>query len=300
MKIYSFSAYAILFLFLSVSSFQIVHAQSVDFRVLVQDQGVEIKQGDTWISMQTGATLQSGDLIRLKEGAYLGLVHQNGQTLELSKAGTYEVNRLSEKMDNTTRSLSSKYASLLVDRQLNGQSPVMQLERSLEASKLKILLPNSVDVFNDEVIIRWKSDEEMKSSYVLKFKNMFDEVIHTTEVEDTRAIVDFDKEALSEQKLLIVTVSSKTYKDLQSADYGMKQLSPEEAAPIARELRELRLEINEEQSALDKLILASFYEQNNLLADALTNYEYAISLAPDNDAYQTAYEQFLFRNGLDY
>ena len=89
----------------------------------------------------------------------------------------------------------------------------------------------------------------------------------------------------------------KTHKDVQSSSYGIKHMTPDESALIEQELQELKLVFAGEESALDKLILASFYEQNNLLADALTCYEYAIELSPV-DAFRTAYDQFIFRNGL--
>ena len=75
-------------------------------------------------------------------------------------------------------------------------------------------------------------------------------------------------------------------------------MTPDESAQIEQELKELKLVFAGEESALDKLILASFYEQNNLLADALTCYEYAIELSPEIQAFQNAYDQFVFRNGL--
>ena len=52
------------------------------------------------------------------------------------------------------------------------------------------------------------------------------------------------------------------------------------------------------ETALNKYILAGFYEENNLLIDALSNYEAAIGLAPDVETFQEAYEDFLLRNGF--
>ncbi|MFW5726506.1 MAG: hypothetical protein ACOCW4_01435, partial [bacterium] len=256
-------------------------AQADVFQVLVTDGKAEVRQDSKWIPLAEAVSLNGSDLIRLDKGGYLGLIHKNGNRLELNKAGTYEVARLEEKITGKEKFLSSKYASLYLQQlQQPGNAIALQRERSLENQKLKILLPSSVDVFNNEVIIRWQNEEANENSYQVELKNMFDEVIHTTEVDGTKVAIDFDHKLLASERLIIVSVSSKTFKEIKSADYGMKQLSPEEAAPIARELKELKLEITNEQSALDKLILASFYEQNNLLADALTNYEYALSLAP--------------------
>jgi hypothetical protein len=51
-------------------------------------------------------------------------------------------------------------------------------------------------------------------------------------------------------------------------------------------------------TALNKLIQASFFEQNKLIADAVTAYLRAIKLEPTVPMYQEQYEDFLLRNGL--
>ena len=51
-----------------------------------------------------------------------------------------------------------------------------------------------------------------------------------------------------------------------------------------------------EESALNHIILASFYESNNLMADALNSYEAAVELSPEVDDIQAVYENFLNRN----
>jgi hypothetical protein len=53
-----------------------------------------------------------------------------------------------------------------------------------------------------------------------------------------------------------------------------------------------------EETALNKIVLASFYEENKLLINAIENYEAAITMEPEVDFFQAAYSQFLERNGL--
>jgi hypothetical protein len=127
---------------------------------------------------------------------------------------------------------------------------------------------------------------------------MFDEVIKSVEISDSQFVLNFTDPILAQEKLVIVSVKAKGEQGIQSGNYGIKPLSNEEATFIKKELDNLKREISEKESALDKLLLASFYEQNNLLVDALTNYEYAISHNPDVEAFKTAYERFLLRNGL--
>jgi cytochrome c-type biogenesis protein CcmH/NrfG len=53
-----------------------------------------------------------------------------------------------------------------------------------------------------------------------------------------------------------------------------------------------------EQTALNKLLLAGFYEEHHLYIDAVAAYEDAIRLAPDVAFYKESYDDFLIRNGM--
>ncbi len=282
-------------------------AQDYAFKILAENGSIKIHSGEEWKPITPNATLSVNDVVKLEEGAYLGLVHASGKTLALDKQGTYEIAHLNARFKNNKSGIATKYANLYIQNMQSGAQkqsatpPVATTaERAVPNSKLKVLLPNSVDVFSPEVVLRWNDKDTLTKGYEVVFKNMFDEVIMTKETQETRLMLDFSEQAIAQERLVIVSVNAKQFKDIQSSNYGIKHMTPEEAEPIERELKELKLEIAGKENALDKLILASFYEQNNLLADALTNYEYAISLAPHVQAFKTAYDQFIFRNGLGY
>jgi hypothetical protein len=300
-KILSQNTWILTVLLLSAHAFfQPVKAQDTTFQVLAVDGDVSIKRAEAWLPLVAGQYVNVPDLIRLKDGAYLGMVHHTGHAMELNKPGTYEASRLSKQIGEEKLHVSAKYATLYLSMlNRNGISNSgSNLERTAQANQLSVYLPNSVDVFNDEVIIRWKDESQIADNYEVKLKNMFNEVLDSRVVNDTKTSLNFNDQKIARERMIIISVSNQAFKDQKSKDYGMKQLTPEEAEPIARELNELKLEITDQQSALDKLILASFYEQNSLLADALTSYEHAIQMAPDVEAFRAAYEQFIFRNGL--
>ncbi len=288
-------------LVLLASAFQSLSAQDTTFQILVVDGHVQVKKAEVWLPLNPGQMISPGDLIKVDKDAYVGMSHCTGHTLEIRKAGTYEAEQLSRQIGRQKLEIASRYASFYVSM-LNGNTPnkINPLERSASRGELNVYLPNSVDVFNDEVVIRWKDETALNEIYEVKLKNMFNEVLDVQEVGGTKTRLNFNNEKIAKERLIIVSVNSKDFKNQKSGDYGMKQLTPEEAEPIAQELNELKLEITGQQTALDKLILASFYEQNSLLADALTSYENAIELAPDVAAFRKAYEQFIFRNGLGY
>ena len=59
--------------------------QDYTFKVLANKGSNEIKTGDTWQAVKTGASLKTGDEIKITENSYLGLVHATGKPMELSR-----------------------------------------------------------------------------------------------------------------------------------------------------------------------------------------------------------------------
>jgi hypothetical protein len=66
------------------------------------------------------------------------------------------------------------------------------------------------------------------------------------------------------------------------------------------QLKTLRDEQNAQPTALDKLMLASFYEQNGLTYRAMTAYKEAATLGSDVEIFNDSYREFLRRTGVDY
>ena len=298
MRRYQFFAFC-LFLLVSIAASS-AGTTSYAFKVLAFDGTVSYKDTNTgeWLPVDVGTCLPTHSMVKVEAHSYLGLIHTSGKTRTLER-GTYEVDRLADKFRDQSTGVATKYADLFIEKtKTNVTAKPDDKERSIEERELKMLLPSSVDVFSPEVILRWKDKEKLDQRYEVVFKNMFDEVVMTRETNSTRLVLNFEEEKIARERLIIVSVRKKNQKSLQSNDYGIKQMTDEEAGLIEDELEELKLELSGQEAILDMLILASFYEQNNLLADALTTYEKVIELAPDVDAFKTAYDQFVFRNGL--
>jgi hypothetical protein len=126
---------------------------------------------------------------------------------------------------------------------------------------------------------------------------MFDEPLDQIVTPETSYMVNFSNPKYVNQSALIVQVGSKTDKQEVSKAHLIKRLSPSEQENIRKSLDEISSELNE-PTALNKLIMAGFYEENRLLIDAITAYEEAIKLAPDVPSYQEAFDEFLLRNGI--
>lgn len=284
-----------------IMSFAIAFGQNdYAFKVLANKGTNEIKSGDTWSAVKTGASLKASDEIKLSENSYVGLVHSSGKPLELKAAGNYKVADLASKVATGT-SVLNKYTDFILssnsaEAKKNRLSATGAVHRG--DVQLKVYLPenNNADVYSNFAIINWEGDKK-GGPYVVTLKNMFDEELAKIETPETTAQIDLNAKEYANESAILVEVRSKGNGKLKSDQHLLKRLSPVHAEKVKKELT-AEFSNPAEESALNKYLLAAFYEQRKLYIDAITAYEQAIKMAPDVPTYKEAYEEFLLRNNL--
>lgn len=289
---------------------QSVYGQDYVFRVLANKGSNKIKKGSTETQLKTGSKLVSGDQIIAGAGAYIGLVHRSGKTMELRTPGTHNVSDLEGKLSTGSASVANRYMNFVMNkmneeggdvnrnyrRNLNATGAV---ERATGSASIKVMLKDAKNpnkVYGDNATLRWGAVEGT-SSYLITVKNVFDETLFASETSDTKLNLDFTQPKLAKERFVIVNVKSKDDEDQKSRDYGIQRMSPSEAKDITAQLTDLRNELGAE-SSLNKVVYASFFEENNLYLDALTQYEDAVKLSPEVEDYKSIYEEFVLANGL--
>jgi hypothetical protein len=288
-----------------------VIGQDYVFKVLANKGGntVKIANPETdWEPIRTGATLNTNDELHISENSYIGLVHASGKTVELKDQGNYYVRDLAAKLGNSRSSVASKYANFVINKMTSDEAEDINrnhrkyltvtgaVERSVLDAPITLRMPSSVEVLTEKALIRWDKVEDVED-YIFTVKNMYDEVILTKEVNEPYIWLELTKAPINTEELIIVSVRAKNNEKIYSGNYGIKRLTGVDADPILKELEQLSASLREE-SSLNKLILATFYEENNLLIDALINYEQAMQLSPDVEQFSIAYQLFTKRNGL--
>ncbi|UXX78077.1 hypothetical protein N7E81_11985 [Reichenbachiella carrageenanivorans] len=287
------------------------YGQSFVFRVLASKGANQVKKGQTGetIPLKTGATLMSGDELIAASGAYIGLMHKTGRTIEVRNPGVTKITDLETKLASNQSSVANKYAQFVMNKMSDDGGDLSSnyrrnmkatgaVERATSSSSLNVLLPSSVDILNPEAIIRWEGADQVENpSYVISIKNIFDEEIYSAETTDTSLSINFEDDQLANERLVILNVKVKDNAELKSGDYGIKRMSADDAASINENLEALKSEITDD-SPLNNLIFASFYEENNLLLDAMTQYEKALKASPEVEDFKTIYDDFLIKNGL--
>ena len=278
----------------------IAMAQSYTFKVLANKGNNKVKSGADWQALKTGASLNEGDELEVSSDAYLGLVHSSGKTLELKEAGKHKVSDLAARINTGGSSVASKYADFVLSK-MSAEAKKDRLSATGAVHRgsndaIKVFMPSSVGVYNSKAIVRWDSLDN-ESTYKVTLKNMFDDVLLSIETNDPNVEIDLTKDQIAKENVILLSVTNKADENIKSGTYAMKKLPPADADKVKASLNELMTDVNQE-SALNKYILAGFYEENNLLVDAMTSYEEAIKLAPEVESYKEAYMEFLLRNRL--
>jgi hypothetical protein len=266
------------------------------FKVLANKGTNEIKSGNTWVAVKTGAALQKDDELKLSENSYVGLVSVGGKPLELKASGNYKVAELLSKVASGT-SVLNKYTDFILssnsaEAKKNRLSATGGSHRGPKELKLNLPDNSKTEVFNNIVILNW---EKSSGPYVVTLKNMFDETLGTIETPETSTQVNLSDPAYVNETAILVEVASKGDGKLKSRQALLKKMTPAQSEKIKKELSDLSSAVGDE-TPLNKMILAGFYEEHKLYVDALTAYQQAIKLAPDVPSYKEAYDECVLRN----
>ncbi len=292
--------------------FSAVSAQDYAFRVLANKGTNQVKKAGSGSpeSLKTGAKLNSGDEIIASEGAYIGLMHKSGKTTEIRGAGTKKVADLEKTINTGSTSIASRYAAY-VSSKMNEQENGSYRSRSNATGAVSrgstyaidLMMSKDIDLLGDVAILRWGISEDDTTFqdgdlFVVSIYNIFDEEIFSQETEKTSMKLDFADEDLQyDMGLYIVEITKKGDEEFKSKKVGIRKVNNEERVEVRENLANLKSEVSED-SPLNKIIYASFYEENGLLLDALTKYEEAVRQSPDVEDFQELYNAFLIKNGF--
>jgi len=280
----------------------LVFGQDYAFKVLINKGSNELKSGDGWQPVKTGASLKASDELKLVENAYVGLVHATGKPMELKLAGNYKVSDLAAKVGSSA-SVLNKYTDFILsnnsaESKKNTLSATGAVHRGAEGYAIQVLLPDNQysGVFNNVIDVNWEGTSA-PGPFVVTLRNMFEDELLKFETPETHYRVDLTDAKLAKENAFLIEVRAKNDAKQASKQYMVKRLSPADRENVKKSQGAIAGEVND-QTAINKLFWAGFYEENRLLIDAMAAYEDAIRLAPDVAFYKEAYEDFLLRQAI--
>ncbi len=298
---------SIIFSFLLLGLVFQAKAQNALFNVLASKGNVKYIAGGTTEekTMVIGKKLFPNDKIVVGENAYLGLAHSGGKTIEIKRTGTYEVAKLASEVANQNASVSKKYVDFLAGEiNNNGQDMAknkykyMGVTGSVErgGADITVYAPKEAYVLNAPITIQWDAREDVKE-YNIKLMNIFDETLFTTETSANKITIDLTPYNLAKEKNLFLVVTSKADANIDSEKINLKSFEETKTQELSKQTSELKAELAEE-TALNKFVLANFFAEQNLVINAVEQYEAAIALEPEVEDYKAAYGEFLLKTEI--
>lgn len=282
------------------------------FKVLASygDAKVQKNNQQIWENISIGNKLNDKDKLKLSITSYVGLIHTSGKTLEIKKEGIYNIGELIKEVSPSSVGISNKFADFVVDAvckvddpsnlsDYKGQMTVTgSVERKTFENSIKVYMPKVSNLIDPNVTFTWyNSNNPSKYNFVI-LNNFAKPVLTKNEIKDTSVAVDLSKLDLKRGECFYWGVFKSFAPDVKSQEYCLTLLSEKTAKAITDSLELMKKEMGGELSAINKLIIASFYEQHNLFYNANSTYQEIISMEPAADDYKKVYALFLIRQGL--
>lgn len=270
-----------------------VQAQDYDFKVLVTKGKNELKRS-AWEGLKVGTNLKKADEIRVGPNSYLGLIHSSGKPLELKEAKTYKVSDLLTKVTSSP-SVLNKYTEFIISSNTtkrNNLTATGAVHRG--PNTIHLFLPKSelAYAYGDSITVQWEKDKAA-GPYIVTFTSFFGDELFKTETKNNYVTVNINSPAFASENEFQVNVVSKTDRK-KSDDYPIRKVKKDERARVKPLLTEV-LNQTKENTAINKLWQAGFFEKEKLFIDAATAFQKAVKLEP---ALQEQYDEFLLRNGM--
>ncbi len=286
-------------------------AQDYAFRVLTAKGNNTASQE----AIRVGSKLNNSDVIVMEQGGYLGLLHTNGQTVELRTKGTYKVNQLASNLKaSNNSSLTSRYANYVVSEltsaseEASGENRYKHMKKTgavtrSPLNKVTILQESKVNMLGDKMEIEWFVYEDLAKvspkdvrEYRVVLTDLRNNELHTEITKETSYVIDFSRPELKDQTTILyrVEVADEDKKNIASGNQVIKK---ENESDAKKEIREQLDQIGDD-TALGHLIKAQYLEETGYYAEAAMAYKAAIALAPEVETYKILYDSFTERNEM--
>ncbi len=286
--------FACAFIILATASAQEEYA----FKVLVNKGQNSVKAGNDWEPIKVGAKLTAADEVKLSNNAYLGLVHFSGKPLELKQAGTFKVANLASRISKET-SVVSKYAEFLLssnEGRKNKLSATGAVSRGFD--QIRVFLPEKATyIFGDSLAIGWTGNGVIQGPFVVTIRTLFGDELKRLETADSSVMINFGDEKLARENDITIIVEAKGRKSTASDQRILRRYSASDRQRVMAQYEEIAPAVSE-NTAFNHWILARFFEERELIADAASALQLAVWMEPDVETYREDFEAFLLRNAL--
>ncbi|WP_291728176.1 hypothetical protein [Bernardetia sp.] len=280
-------------------------AQNYAFRVLTA-KGNNTASNN---AIRVGSKLNNSDVIVMEEGGYLGLLHNNGQTVELRTKGTYKVNELASNLKASAgSSLTARYANYVVSEltssaeEASGDNRYKHMKKTGAVTRglvkdITIIQRQKVHALGDKMEIEWfvyEGLDNLKKADVKEYRVVLTDLrnneLFSEITSNNTYTIDFNRPELKDHKVVKYRV------ELPSGEnkYPSHEQVVKKEKEMKKDVREQLDQIGDD-TALGYLIKAQYLEDKEYFAEAAMAYKMAISLAPEVETYKILYDSFTER-----
>jgi hypothetical protein len=254
--------------------------------------------------INVGSGLNSADQLRLEGPVYLGLVHKSGKAIELRQEGIIVIADLLKQVSSKQTSMD-KLVGFVVNSVKGAEEGKnirsASVEMSLNVNKLRLISPRTTKTIDDEMTFTWHGSSDGKpATYMFTITDANQNVRFKKELTETQLSVNLKSLNLEKDRCYYWSVAQAGAQTPAVESYCVYLLNDAETASLTNQLQVLRQEQNSQPTALDKLMLGAFYEQNGLTYRALNAYKDAAAVGGDVEIFSDSYREFLRRTGVDY
>lgn len=296
-----------LFMFAAGVSFTSL-AQEMVFKTLAAKGTCMVQRGadpDKYTPIATGLQIFEEDKIIITgSSSYVGLVSKEGKALELKKGGVYYVKDLSKALASGSSSMAQKYLSLLVDDMTKVDDNTARnmkytgsVERSVENKDIVLFLPETTKIAGRQGEVQWFPKSTV-DSYSVKIVDSYEETVYTNNTKSQAITIDFSSLGMNPGQIYKMQVADASNEESNSGYISLEVPTRSELAKYESDLSVLRSEVPE-NSAIGDMVIATYFEDQELFLNAIPYYESAIEKEPNIVEFQDAYNMFLFKIGLE-
>ncbi len=291
--------YFLIFLLLLIANNIALSQTTVATVIISNGENMCGKEGN-FRKIKIGSSLLSGELLKLSQNGYIALLTTSGSTIELksSDGADYNIDEIVSGNDSEL-SLVKKYTNYIVSKMApeemeNNRKRYASIAGAVERNiGISAYLNKTSELYEPFAIIRWDPSSG-KPPYHISVQDNYGNQLLSSENNNNYIRIDFSNKNL--EKVDIVVISIKDADGL-SNEYSIQRVSKKEDTNFGMIVSELKSSLDDD-SAFENLILAEFYEQNNLTLDASTCFEKAMILEPQVTYFRDAYKEFLMRNNF--
>lgn len=254
--------------------------------------------------VNVGSGLNSADQLRMEGPVYLGLVHKSGKAIELRSEGIIVISDLLKQVSSKSTGMD-KLVGFVVNSVKGAEEgkniKSASVEMSLNVNKLRLISPRTTKTIDDEMTFTWNGSVDGKpANYLFTITDANQNVRFKKELTETQLAVNLKSLSLEKDRCYYWSVTQTNAQVPSVESYCLYLVNDAETASLSGQLQTLRQEQGAQPSALDKLMLGAFYEQNGLTYRAMTAYKDAAAIGGDVEIFNDSYREFLRRTGVDY